>query len=281
MLINYNGRFSLRPNCPTDIGNCETFVVNFIWSGGIDCLPRMDEFEFQHEKIARVNFVPLKDGQGKVFAVNSIFVSNPFGLDRIGCGISGVSYSTSSAADAIGKQMVQVSSSRDKIQHFTKLIQMNPTAPTGNKISIDFHVIITSCIKNYKSQLEDVLWTTQLWESTEKKLLTDVEFVFVGEKETLCAHRFILSARSPVFAAMFTSDMLESKTGRVEIKDVDVNLFKHFLKFIYTGKLETSARNLDLLALADKYEIETLRELCQTATKEVDIQEILENMLSS
>ena len=281
MLINYNGRFSLRPNCPTDIGNCETFVVNFNWSGGIDGLPRTDEFEFQHEKIARVKFIPVEDGQGKVVAMDCILTCNQLGLSRIGCEISGVSYSTSST-DAIGEQMAQVSSSRHKIQHFTKEIKLNKTAP-DKQISIDFHVIITSRIKNFKNQLEDVLLATQLWESTEKKLLTDAEFVFVGEEgeETLCAHRFILSARSPVFAAMFTSDMLESKTGRVEIKNVDVNLFKHFLKFIYTGKLETSARNLDLLALADKYEIETLRELCQTATKEVDIQEIIETMLSS
>jgi hypothetical protein len=140
---------------------------------------------------------------------------------------------------------------------------------------------MSSNIKNYTSQFEDVKWTAQLWEAADKNLRTDVEFLFVKEEGLLFAHRFILSARSPVFAAMFSNDMIESQTGRVEIHDADFCLFRHFLKFIYTGKLDIAARNLELLALADKYQIETLQEMCQAATREVDIQEIIVSTLSS
>ena len=154
---------------------------------------------------------------------------------------------------------------------------------------IVFHVKLTMSLKNFSSHLKDVKWTDQLWKAAENKSMTDVEFVFANEQSTLAgkeeeslfAHRFILYARSPVFAAMFTTDMIESQTGRVEIYDADFHLFYHFLKFIYTGKLDISARNLHLLALADKYQIETLREMCKAATREVNIQEIIVSTLSS
>lgn len=56
-----------------------------------------------------------------------------------------------------------------------------------------------------------------------------------------------------VFAAMFEHAMEESKHNRVEIKDVDHEVLREMLRFIYTGmasNLEEMAG--DLLAAADK-----------------------------
>ena len=67
------------------------------------------------------------------------------------------------------------------------------------------------------------------------------------------AHKSILAARSPVFAAMFEHEMEEKKQNRVEIIDMDKDVLSEMLKFIYTGKstnLEKMAD--DLLAAADK-----------------------------
>ena len=72
----------------------------------------------------------------------------------------------------------------------------------------------------------------QLWKSACTKQLNDVEFL-VGEK-SFWAHRFIVSARSPVFAAMFSSDMIEATKGKVEIVDTEADVFETFLKFLYT-----------------------------------------------
>ncbi len=55
------------------------------------------------------------------------------------------------------------------------------------------------------------------------------------------------------FNAMFEHEMEESKKNRVEINDVDPEVFKEMMRFIYTGKapnLEKMADNL--LAAADK-----------------------------
>jgi hypothetical protein len=66
---------------------------------------------------------------------------------------------------------------------------------------------------------------------------------------------FIYAARSPVFKTMFTSTMLEGKTGSITLNDVDCELFTEMLRFIYTGSCNNATlveRTSDLFALADK-----------------------------
>lgn len=66
-------------------------------------------------------------------------------------------------------------------------------------------------------------------------------------------HKAILAARSPVFAAMFQHDLEENKQGFVSITDLDIDVLREMLRFIYTGKvtkLDTMADSL--LAAADK-----------------------------
>lgn len=60
-------------------------------------------------------------------------------------------------------------------------------------------------------------------------------------------------ARSPVFAAMFEHEMEERKQNRVAISDVDHDVLKEMLRFIYTGKAPNLEKMADdLLAAADK-----------------------------
>ncbi|KAM6913393.1 LOW QUALITY PROTEIN: speckle-type POZ protein [Lycodopsis pacificus] len=87
-----------------------------------------------------------------------------------------------------------------------------------------------------------------LWENSR---FTDCSLCVAGQK--FQGHEAILAARSPVFSAMFEHEMEESKKNRVEINDVEPDVFKEMMCFIYTGK----APNLDnmaddLLAAADK-----------------------------
>ena len=64
---------------------------------------------------------------------------------------------------------------------------------------------------------------------------------------------FSFTARSPVFAAMFAHEMEERKHNRVEIQDVDHEVLREMLRFIYTGKAANLEKMADdLLAAADK-----------------------------
>ena len=63
---------------------------------------------------------------------------------------------------------------------------------------------------------------------------------------------FLIPARSPVFNAMFEHDLEERKQGRVEIKDIDHEVLREMLRFIYTGKAPNLDKMADdLLAAAD------------------------------
>ncbi|CAL1273689.1 unnamed protein product [Larinioides sclopetarius] len=78
------------------------------------------------------------------------------------------------------------------------------------------------------------------------------------------AHKAILAARSPVFAAMFEHDMEEKKQNRVEIIDMKADVLRDMLHFIYTGRSKHLKIMPDLLlAAADKYALDRLKVMCE------------------
>lgn len=104
----------------------------------------------------------------------------------------------------------------------------------------------------------------QLSELFTQQTNCDVQFCFKEDKH-IGSHVTILSARSPVFAAMFQHDMRESKTGHVPISDIEPEVFHDMLYYIYAGRVrmpldEHAAQQLFIAA--DKYDIKDLKEEC-------------------
>jgi len=96
----------------------------------------------------------------------------------------------------------------------------------------------------------------------ESQRFSDVTLAVAGTEFE--AHKAVLAARSPVFAAMFEHEMEERKKNRVEITDVDVEVLREMLRFIYTGKsISLDKMADDLLAAADKYALERLKVMCE------------------
>jgi hypothetical protein len=89
----------------------------------------------------------------------------------------------------------------------------------------------------------------------------DVQF-HLPRNQKIGGHIFILSARRDVFAAMFKTDMKEAKTGKVVIKDIQPEIFKELLHFIYSGRTKDSLTEetaQPLIIAADKYDIKSLK----------------------
>ncbi|GFY08716.1 TD and POZ domain-containing protein 3 [Trichonephila clavipes] len=82
--------------------------------------------------------------------------------------------------------------------------------------------------------------------------------------KTFSAHKSILSARSPVFKAMFTNEMKEKIRELVEITDVDADTMHRILLYIYTDILEDLCLETasPLYEAADKYQILSLKSKC-------------------
>jgi len=96
---------------------------------------------------------------------------------------------------------------------------------------------------------------------------SDVTFI-VGDR-LFPAHKWILQARVPYFKNMFSSQMLETKTSKVRVKDADSDTFRHMLRFVYCGELPSDMDSVaeHLLPLADKYGIEQLKVACEASLR--------------
>ncbi|GFT23918.1 speckle-type POZ protein A [Nephila pilipes] len=98
-------------------------------------------------------------------------------------------------------------------------------------------------------------------------ILSDVELRTATR--TFPAHKAILSSRSPVFLAMFTTDMKEKVQECVDVPDVEDDILRRMLLYVYTNALEGLLQEsaLKLYAAADKYEIVTLKSKCRSFLK--------------
>ena len=98
----------------------------------------------------------------------------------------------------------------------------------------------------------------------EDKDFSDVEIHCNGK--VFSCHQSILAARSSVFRAMLQAEMREAQTKRIDIQDSRPEIVGEMLRFIYTGDI--SDENLtvmatDLLRVADMYELDFLRKMCE------------------
>ena len=97
----------------------------------------------------------------------------------------------------------------------------------------------------------------------EDKKKSDVTFNVRGKK--IQAHKNILIARSQVFAAMFDHPSKEKMTGIVDVTDIEPDVFEELLNYIYTGRVPSEQMEqlaIELLAAADKYQLEKLKKTC-------------------
>ena len=84
------------------------------------------------------------------------------------------------------------------------------------------------------------------------------------EEVTFYAHKAILASRSTFFAKLFSHDMKESATNTVDLSDIEPDVLKELLTYIYTSECPNiKAQAESLLYQAEKYELSHLKALCE------------------
>ena len=93
----------------------------------------------------------------------------------------------------------------------------------------------------------------------------NIQIITARGNETVALHKDILMLRSPVFKAMFDSNMTESNSNQIQIPDFDSIAIKRMVEFLYkdtfTDINDTSYEDfISLLAIANKYQVNSLKE---------------------
>ncbi|WAQ93750.1 BTBD6-like protein, partial [Mya arenaria] len=100
----------------------------------------------------------------------------------------------------------------------------------------------------------------------ENQILCDLTFAF-GEDKKVRAHKNILASRSPVFYTMLCGCLPQS-SEEVDISDVDISIFKEFLRYLYTKSCDVNAESATyLLYLSKKYDVPSLHNMCRVFLK--------------
>jgi len=82
-------------------------------------------------------------------------------------------------------------------------------------------------------------------------------------------HKWILAARSPVFATLFSKEEVELNY----FIDCTEDEMKQFIKFVYTGELEGLVTQT-ILQLADQFRIKALEDLYETASQVFSVEDM-------
>ena len=154
-----------------------------------------------------------------------------------------------------------------------KMIFLTDLENPANNLLPNDTLTIWCRVEETESKTEDCKCVIEYPQTTiaRRKLVDDLatlenknlaDFVFKVENEKFAAHKIILAARSPIFAAMFQHDMQENKTNETEITDVTPAAFKALLQFIYTGHCQVGVLAEQLLIAANKYDIQDLKNIC-------------------
>ncbi|GBN99844.1 Speckle-type POZ protein-like B [Araneus ventricosus] len=97
-------------------------------------------------------------------------------------------------------------------------------------------------------------------------------------------HTLILSARSPVFKAMFSNDMKEKVNGCVDASDLQDEIVRRFLLYLYSDQLEELEWDdaLQLYKAADKYAVISLKDKCSAFLKSnLNLENVCEALMLS
>ncbi|XP_074918094.1 kelch-like protein 7 [Chelonoidis abingdonii] len=105
--------------------------------------------------------------------------------------------------------------------------------------------------------------------NTMRKQKTLCDVILMVQERKIPAHRVVLASASHFFNLMFTTNMLESKSFEVELKDAEPDIIEQLVEFAYTARISVNSNNVQsLLDAANQYQIEPVKKMCVDFLKE-------------
>ena len=91
------------------------------------------------------------------------------------------------------------------------------------------------------------------------------DFTITCQGQEIKCNRLVISAMLEVIKTALTTDMEEKKKNELEIPDATPDSVRGMLNFMYTGKVPANISDIvtDLLHLADKYQLCSLKKTCE------------------
>lgn len=141
----------------------------------------------------------------------------------------------------------------------------HPLLTTGTSLKELMDLMDNGC-KKPEANLSEVKYFKEDLASGFSNLWTTGEhsdFIIKAGPKEFRVHKTVLAIQSPVFDAMFKSDMQENNTGSVIIKDFSTEAIETFLSCLYTGHIKNQNYAIEVFALAAKYEVPKLKTACR------------------
>ncbi|GJT49666.1 SKP1/BTB/POZ domain-containing protein, partial [Tanacetum coccineum] len=109
---------------------------------------------------------------------------------------------------------------------------------------------------------------------------------FVGKPNasdgSIGAHRAVLTACLPIFDLMFTHELKEKDLCIIEIPEMSIKFYQPFLSYLYSNKIQSQdllSHRLDLLRVADTYDVSDLKDVCQDILiEDIDLENVMERL---
>ncbi|CAL5011201.1 unnamed protein product [Urochloa decumbens] len=142
------------------------------------------------------------------------------------------------------------------------------------------------------TNLVEVMPSPNLSQDLAKLLETKVgaDVTFKVEGEVIAAHALVLAMRSSVFNAELYGPLKEQREQDITIEDIQPDVFRALLYFIYTDSMLPSMADLDrdkrkeliqhLLVAADRYDVQGLKAVCEKSLCESLDVETVASMLT-
>ena len=104
----------------------------------------------------------------------------------------------------------------------------------------------------------------KLLAKTSRHINQSLQVRIVIDRSCRKHHLLSIAARSPVLARMLSSQYRETSDNRMKIDDVTQEAFAVFLGYLYVEPLPdlNQKQASDLMVIADKYEVSSLKEIC-------------------